>query len=496
MPAILACRLEHRQVVPVAVPAILACQLEHRLVAPVAVPAILACRLEHPARLLDQSAASFLQRLPVQALAAAVLDRVLAAILACRLEHPARLLDQSAASFLPRLPVQALAAAVLARVLAVIQACRAGHPVRLLGRLAASFLQRLPVQALAAAVLDRVLAVIPACRAGHPVRLLGRLAALFLRRLPVRALAAARPGMPLGSGPGSYPGMPPGAGPGSYPGMPTGAGMMPPGLSPPGPGMGSGSAGGAPGAVNPMSLMVGVSMLGEGSTKELLEKAADQGIDVLVVFEIEVNENQKTNLVVNETRIVVYDVAKGEDLEKSKPLNNIAIQKLRAEDEKKDEEDPVTACFAKLFKMLDDDPEKGLKMREIPAEIKPEHVESRVAAILAKEDIAPAGFGGNQVLPPSRPRKRRLADEELPKGTRRGRGSETGHGYGSGTFGGHWHAAAERQIDRINSPAQVADCCRPQFGQSGGAGRRGSSGDEVGSRGCRDRRARRPRRRC
>ncbi|MHB8972408.1 MAG: hypothetical protein ACYC4N_18360 [Pirellulaceae bacterium] len=200
---------------------------------------------------------------------------------------------------------------------------------------------------------------------------------------------------PPGSGPGGYPGMPSGApgatlgsGPGSYPGMPTGAGMMPPGLSPPGPGMGSGSAGGAPGAVNPMSLMVGVSMLGEGSTKELLEKAADQGIDVLVVYEIEVNENQKTNLVVNETRIVVYDVAKGEDLEKSKPLNNIAIQKLRAENEKKDEEDPVTACFAKLFKMLDDDPEKGLKMREIPAEIKPEHVESRVAAILAREDIA------------------------------------------------------------------------------------------------------------
>ena len=55
--------------------------------------------------------------------------------------------------------------------------------------------------------------------------------------------------------------------------------------------------------------MAGVSLLGKGSSKELLEKAADQGIDVLVVFEVEVTENRKTSLITNETRIVVYDVA-------------------------------------------------------------------------------------------------------------------------------------------------------------------------------------------
>jgi hypothetical protein len=163
--------------------------------------------------------------------------------------------------------------------------------------------------------------------------------------------------------------------------------MMPPGMMRPGAGMGSGSVGGVPGGANSMSLMVGVSLLGEGSTKKLLEKATDQGIDVLVIYEVEVAQNLKTNFVINETRIVVWDVAKGEDIEKSKSLNNITIQKLRAEDKEDEEEDPVTACFDKLFKKLDDDPAIGLKMREIPAEIKPEHVESRVAAILASEDF-------------------------------------------------------------------------------------------------------------
>ncbi|MHB8953064.1 MAG: hypothetical protein ACYC4U_08780 [Pirellulaceae bacterium] len=206
------------------------------------------------------------------------------------------------------------------------------------------------------------------------------------------------PGMPGGASasgpPGGYPGMPGGAsgsGPaGGYPGMPGGASASGPpggypGMSPFGPGMGPGSVGGVPGAANPARLMAGVTMLGEGETEELLQKAADQGIDVLVVFEVEVTQNVKTNLVANETRIVVWNVAKRETLEKSKSLNNFAVQKSRAEGQKGDE-DLVVSCVAKLFQILDEDPAKALKMREFPAEIRPEHVQSRVAAILSSEE--------------------------------------------------------------------------------------------------------------
>ena len=96
----------------------------------------------------------------------------------------------------------------------------------------------------------------------------------------------------------------------------------------------------------------------------------------------------KTNLVNNETRIIVRDVVKGEDIEKSKELNNIAIQKARADD-KKEGDDPVTAALEKLFKTLDEDGPKRLKVKEFPSDMRPEHVEGRVAAILAREGAEP-----------------------------------------------------------------------------------------------------------
>lgn len=156
-------------------------------------------------------------------------------------------------------------------------------------------------------------------------------------------------------------------------------------MAPPGQPMGAGG-GAAGGAGSANRLAPGLTLLGQESTKDLLKQAADQGLDALVVFEVEVKESVKTNLINNETRVVVYDVASGESLKRSKLLNNITIQKYRAEEEK-DEEDPVTVAFDELFTALDSDPERGLKLREMPAEILPEHVQSRVAAILASGDF-------------------------------------------------------------------------------------------------------------
>ncbi len=40
-------------------------------------------------------------------------------------------------------------------------------------------------------------------------------------------------------------------------------------------------------------LVTGLTVLGKGDSKELLEKAQDQGLDILVVFEVEVAENRQ-----------------------------------------------------------------------------------------------------------------------------------------------------------------------------------------------------------
>ncbi len=240
------------------------------------------------------------------------------------------------------------------------------------------------------------------------------------------AAGGGRPGMPGGGYPGmpgsgypgsGYPGMPGGSSyPGSAAGRPTagaaagsagGAGRTAPGATLPDSGMSAGSSMGSPGISMPGmpmgfggsggpygqagspagSRIAGITFLGEGETKNLLDAAAAQGIDVLVVFEVKVTENLKTNLVNNDTRIVVYDVASGKDLVKSKPVKNFEVQNYRAEKPKSGDVDPIVACLDKLFAALDSDPQFALKMSAIPSGIKPEHVESRVAAILGNAKL-------------------------------------------------------------------------------------------------------------
>ncbi len=133
-------------------------------------------------------------------------------------------------------------------------------------------------------------------------------------------------------------------------------------------------------------LLTGLVVLGEGTSKELLEEAKDQGIDVLVMFEVDVNQNFKTKFVNNDTKIEVWDVRRGVSLKRTRPLNNIQVQKARAEDDN-DDEDPVKITLDSLFEDLSAEAEDGLKLRDFPEAIRPEHVKSRVAAILTDDQL-------------------------------------------------------------------------------------------------------------
>ncbi len=85
-------------------------------------------------------------------------------------------------------------------------------------------------------------------------------------------------------------------------------------------------------------------------------------------------------MIVNETNLVLWDVKKGVEFAKTKPLNNVLVQKKR--DEEKDEK-PIEETLDSLFKDLGADAEKGVKLRDFPAEIRAEHVKDRVLAILS-----------------------------------------------------------------------------------------------------------------
>ncbi len=157
------------------------------------------------------------------------------------------------------------------------------------------------------------------------------------------------------------------------PGMPGGGSSYP--------GMRGSGGGGVAGQSSAAGLNAGLTILGKGSEKELLEQARDQGLDVLVMFEAEVSENHKTGLVINETRLVFWDVKKGAEFARTSKLNNIAVQRKRDEDKN---DDPVENTLDELFKeQLAADSEKGLKLTSFPEAIRPEHVKDRVLAILS-----------------------------------------------------------------------------------------------------------------
>ena len=88
-----------------------------------------------------------------------------------------------------------------------------------------------------------------------------------------------------------------------------------------------------------------MTLLGKDSTKDLLEKAADQGIDVLVVFEVEVTENVKTNLVTTRRGSWSTTWPVVSRSRRSKPLNNFRSSEISGPRKRRDEEDPVTVAF-------------------------------------------------------------------------------------------------------------------------------------------------------
>jgi hypothetical protein len=125
-------------------------------------------------------------------------------------------------------------------------------------------------------------------------------------------------------------------------------------------------------------------ILGEGEREELLDQAMEQGIDVLVLFESEVKQNVRTGFVNNETEITVLDVRRRERVFRTRGLDNIAVQKQRADD---DEEDPVAIELDKLFEQFVADDQKSLKMTEFPEGVSGDLIKARIAQILGDEQL-------------------------------------------------------------------------------------------------------------
>jgi len=159
---------------------------------------------------------------------------------------------------------------------------------------------------------------------------------------------------------------------------------MAPGMAP---GMGGipgapGGAGGGRGKGN--QLFPGITMLGEFKQQaKLIERAREQGIDVLFIFDIEVSAQGET--VLNKTKIEVFNMhagERGESAYSGRTLTNNGVAKAR---EERKGDDPVETEMNRLFTVIDE----TFQPKPFPATATAEKVEKHVSSFVGKKYADP-----------------------------------------------------------------------------------------------------------
>jgi hypothetical protein len=130
-------------------------------------------------------------------------------------------------------------------------------------------------------------------------------------------------------------------------------GMAPPGGEPGADGGAAPASGGNRGKDEVGAIRPGITFLGMASSKEALEKMAkEQGVDVLIAFDVKVQRPGKTKVVGNSTKISVHlvDPPQNVPIHTSVLLTNV---KVAAEREKAKDGDPVDDEIDKLIAKLE-----------------------------------------------------------------------------------------------------------------------------------------------
>jgi len=115
---------------------------------------------------------------------------------------------------------------------------------------------------------------------------------------------------------------------------------------------GSGEEGEKPDGEVIEQLMPGVTLLGEASSAELLQRALEQNVELLVVFDVVADPNRIRKFVDTSTRVRLYDVRTKEQVAITGKINNIAIQKALAD---AGEDKTVRDEMDKIFEVADEE---------------------------------------------------------------------------------------------------------------------------------------------
>ena len=133
----------------------------------------------------------------------------------------------------------------------------------------------------------------------------------------------------------------------------------------------------------PQRMMTGITYLGEGSDKEIVSRAKEEGLDVLLVIKVTVKSNRKTGLVLNDTRVLLTEPNKRTRFLQTKALNNIKVQTAR----KNEEDDGIDKVVERLFGFIDE----NLVLTELPQDYANGSVLERLKEVLRQshQDVLP-----------------------------------------------------------------------------------------------------------
>lgn len=74
-------------------------------------------------------------------------------------------------------------------------------------------------------------------------------------------------------------------------------------------------------------LMPGVTVVGVGSNSDLMTRAREQGLDLLLVLDVTADPDRRLRIVNNATRVRLYDIASGDQVAISGTMKNVELQK-------------------------------------------------------------------------------------------------------------------------------------------------------------------------
>jgi len=139
------------------------------------------------------------------------------------------------------------------------------------------------------------------------------------------------------------------------------------------------------GAMGPAQQLVpGVVLVGLAPARDLVKMAEQAGVDVLCVFNVSVSFIPRKGLVSNSVKMQLYTVADGKKTFEADPVNNLAVQSARANENIRGG-DPVDKELEKLFREID----TNWRLGAIPTSLQPEHALGRVGELLKESHQNP-----------------------------------------------------------------------------------------------------------